>query len=139
MQFVFDKKPEAKARPKMGKWGAYDPKYHIRKEYEKECQSKVASQGVLSPIEQAIGLDMTIYVPAPRHLKKSSLEAILGQPVIKRPDIDNYLKFYMDIFQNSLYADDKYVTDVSIRKRYALEGRVTIETNLVEICHHNTL
>lgn len=132
MQFVFNSTPEAKARPRMGKYGVYDPKAVIRKKYESDAKEQVASNGVLIPLECAIGLDMTIYVPIPKNTPKSALKSIIGKPAIKRPDIDNYLKFYMDIFQNSLYADDKYVTDVYMRKRYAEEGGVIINTKKVK-------
>lgn len=42
-----------------------------------------------------------------------------SKPHAVRPDVDNLCKLIMDVFNGVLYGDDKQVTDLRVRKRYA--------------------
>ena len=38
---------------------------------------------------------------------------------LTKPDIDNYIKFYMDCFNDKIWEDDSQVINISSSKRYS--------------------
>ena len=129
MKIIFNSPPEAKARPRSGKHGFYDPKAAVQKVHEWEAKTQIGRQGLLKPIESPICLGMTLYVPMPKTWSKKRKETLFGKPVPTKPDLDNYLKFYMDALKGSLYKDDNLVTQSFQEKIYSDDPRVEIVTS----------
>lgn len=61
-------------------------------------------------------------VPMPKSWSKKEKVLMNGKPHQAKPDIDNYLKAFMD----AMCVDDSYVYWVCASKRWATEGSITI-------------
>lgn len=129
MKLVFNSLPQTKARPRKGKHGFYDPKSHIQREIRNEAAAQIWNKGVLKPLKAPISVGVRLYVPMPHKWSKKRKKEHLGKPVTKRPDIDNYLKFYFDALTGVLYEDDSQVSQGFFEKLYSEEGRVEIITS----------
>lgn len=66
--------------------------------------------------------DVVFYVPMPTSWSETKKRDMEGKPHQQKPDIDNYLKAFMD----ALCEDDSYVYDVRARKYWAREGRIEL-------------
>lgn len=67
-------------------------------------------------------LSIVFNVPMPKSWSKKQKELMEGKPHQSKPDIDNYLKAFLD----SLCEDDSYVYDVHSRKFWAYEGSIEV-------------
>ena len=87
----------------------------------------------LKPLEGAVRLDMTFYMPMPDSWSRKRKSAHAGLPVTaKNGDIDNLCKGLMDAANGIVYADDCQVTDVTMRKRYAYQGSIELTITPME-------
>lgn len=66
--------------------------------------------------------DVDFFIPMPKSWSKKERAALLGKPHQQKPDIDNYLKAFMD----ALCDDDSYIWDVHPRKFWAIEGSIEL-------------
>lgn len=102
-------KPKAKARPRVGKWGAYTDKATrefeeaIKKAYKKAKGPKFTGPVQLTVSFYSESISITI--------KSIDAESSL------RGDIDNYLKSIMDGLNDIAYEDDKQVLNIKAYKR----------------------
>lgn len=132
--FTVEGAPVAKGRPRMvgGKFPrAYTPAKTRVYENLIRLEAAAAMEG-RDPIEGAILLSVTAYMPMPASFsKKKRQDAIDGLVVpAVRPDIDNIGKAAMDACNGILFRDDGQVCDLILRKRYSATPRlsVTMET-----------
>ena len=84
----------------------------------------LALQQKFRPPEQ--GGHVVFYIPVPKTWKKYKKEAMHMQLHQSRPDVDNLLKSFLD----SLMAEDKYIADVRITKRWINQDKGYIEINV---------
>lgn len=80
-----------------------------------------------------VSIDIMCYL---KTQKASSVKtAVLKEMGILKPatipDLDNYIKFYLDAFHGVFYHNDCCVTDIASRKRYSLDERVEFEVRVV--------
>lgn len=68
------------------------------------------------------GLHLTFHVQMPPSWSKKKRSAMDGQPHQQKPDVDNYLKAFMDAVE----ADDAYVWDVRATKRWSTAPGIEI-------------
>lgn len=61
-------------------------------------------------------------VPMPKSWSKKRRAEMLGKPHQSKPDVDNYLKAFMD----ALCSDDSYVYDVRATKYWADTGSIEL-------------
>jgi Holliday junction resolvase RusA-like endonuclease len=83
--------------------------------YRKALQE--ALEGELDPC-----FDVTFFVPMPKSWSAKEKAAMDGKPMQVKPDVDNYLKAFMD----SLCKDDSYIYDAHPRKFWAYEGKIQL-------------
>jgi len=58
------------------------------------------------------------YIPMPKSWSIKKKAQMLYTPHQQRPDIDNYVKFYMDCMNKVVYLDDSQVIELSAKKIY---------------------
>lgn len=73
-----------------------------------------------------ISVKMTFHIGIPDSLSKKRRDELLGKPCAKRPDIDNYQKFYFDVMNEIVYKDDNQITTVECSKLYSIEPKTII-------------
>ena len=66
--------------------------------------------------------DIVFLVPMPKSWSKKEKAAMFGRPHQQKPDVDNYLKAFMD----AMAIEDSYVYDARARKFWAYEGRIDL-------------
>jgi Holliday junction resolvase RusA-like endonuclease len=76
-----------------------------------------------SPIETPIALVMRFYFSIPKSYKKKFIE----EKHIKRPDIDNLIKFVLDSLNGTFWKDDSVIYEISTIKLYKETPRTEIE------------
>lgn len=73
--------------------------------------------GTLEPVFKVI-----FYVPMPKSWSDKKRREMSNKPHQQKPDIDNYLKAFMD----ALCLDDSYVYDVHAKKFWANTGSIEL-------------
>lgn len=68
-------------------------------------------------------LKVTFFVPMPMSWSQKKRTLMVGTPHQARPDVDNFLKAFMD----ALCSDDSYIYDVHALKFWAETGAIEIE------------
>ena len=62
----------------------------------------------------------------PHSLSNRKRYDLVDKPHMKKPDLDNLVKFYCDISNGILYEDDAQIYSLVARKKYALEPKTEI-------------
>ncbi len=83
---------------------------------------------------EAMEIDFTFYMPIPGSFsQKKRLRAELGIDLhVKKPDVDNLVKFYMDCMIGRVVVDDSKVCKISACKRYG-EPRTEIHLKVLRM------
>ena len=114
--FIIPGPPVPKARPRVGRNGAYTPKR--TKEYEAKVRALalVARQKAKQRVWTGpVAVEATFYIETPPE---------------RRPDCDNYLKTLLDGCKGVIYEDDAQITDIVAKKRRVFLG-VKPETSVM--------
>lgn len=129
IEFTVFREPQGKARPRFTREGrAYTPKKTAN--YERfvreiflECYPRWSK-----PLETDLKITvLAFFEPAESYSKKKKADCLEGliRPH-KKPDVDNIAKVVLDALNGLVYADDKQVTDLRVRKRYSTVERVEV-------------
>lgn len=70
-------------------------------------------------------LDLSFFVKHPQVSKAKEIK-VMGTYCISRPDLDNYIKFFLDAATNILYHDDNIIAELTARKVYDPNPRTEI-------------
>jgi Holliday junction resolvase RusA-like endonuclease len=110
IKFFIAGKPEAQARPRLGKFGnVYSPKT----DWYNSCLTEAMKHKPKKPLERPICLCLFFYMPKPKGIKKSQ------RWHIKRPDYDNLAKAVTDaIVKSGILKDDNIIAKSYIEKIY---------------------
>lgn len=87
---------------------------------------EISQQWDLGPISTPVKLDLSFYVAIPESWSKKKRDAHEGRPCIKRPDIDNYIKWSLDVMNGMVFHDDSQVYDIRAYKIYSDNPRTEI-------------
>ena len=66
--------------------------------------------------------DIDFFVPMPKSWSEKKKREHVGKPHQDKPDIDNFLKSFMD----AMASDDSYIWDAHPRKFWAYEGKIIL-------------
>lgn len=104
--------PVAWARPGQGRFGRYDTQRSLKDQLGSTIRWQLSRQSTLTG---KISLRAEFYMPEPKSLPVYKS----GGYHTKKPDIDNLLKFYLDLCQEcGCFENDSQVCDVSMQKVY---------------------
>lgn len=125
MIFKIEGKIKSKDRPRTNfKTNAiYTPK--ATTDYEKKIRNKIKG----TRLNGAISIELECHFCLPKNTSKKKRIELLGKPCLKRPDIDNIEKIYLDAFNKVLYDDDKQVYKMSAAKVWDNEEFVIVSIN----------
>jgi len=105
-------------KPRMTKSDSWRKRPAVVKYWKFKDDLKAVVKGDLEP-----RFKITFYVPMSVSWSKRQKAAMNGQPHQMKPDIDNYLKAFMD----ALSSDDSYIYDVHARKFWSETGSIELE------------
>lgn len=83
---------------------------------------------------QALKVEFTFYIEiaASNSLADRNLKLWGLTPCNIKPDLDNLEKFYLDCLNDTIYSDDKCVTELSSKKKYSDKPRTEIVIKIMD-------
>ncbi len=130
MEFKIAEVPVAKARHrwrKMGKiMGTYDPQSNVKNASKEWFTEEMEAKGFLKASDGALHVDLCLGIPIPRSWSQKKRKQALGAYCTKRPDSDNYQKFYFDVMNGICYHDDSQISSIACQKVYSETPYVNI-------------
>jgi Holliday junction resolvase RusA-like endonuclease len=118
--YIIPGKPIPLARPRHSKHSVYDPQKDIKEEVAWQLlRQRKKPFSLVGPLE----LNATFYMPIPKSTSKKNRAALANQPHPIKPDLDNLIKFILDVASGLLYKDDKSIAAITARKLYSEEPR----------------
>ncbi|AZN82235.1 RusA family crossover junction endodeoxyribonuclease [Lactiplantibacillus plantarum] len=128
--------PVQQQRPRATHYGRsirlYDPKA------VKQFKQAIAEEAMLTyrhqPLSGSLAVALVFYRPVQQTLSKVEKQRrIDGKhlPVVK-PDLDNYIKSFLDALHSIYWQDDALITDIVASKRYGRQPRIEIEVKEIE-------
>ena len=133
MQIMFTVygEPVAKGRPRFSTRGKFPVAYtpEKTKTYESEVGIMAkAAMGASEPFKGALEAFIYVTFPVPASYSKKRTEACLkgSERPIKKPDIDNIAKCFLDAMNEIVYLDDTQVLTLHVTKVYGTVGMVEV-------------
>lgn len=77
-------------------------------------------------------IDFKFLFQPPKSLSKKKQSILIDSPHIKKPDIDNLIKFYLDACNSVLYYDDSQVYAITASKMYHSEPKTVLTITVGE-------
>jgi Holliday junction resolvase RusA-like endonuclease len=123
--------PVGKGRPRFARRGKFTSTYTPQKTktYEDEIRLMAkAAMGASEPLETPMTVAIYIRVGIPASYSKQKRKDALAGIIkpMKKPDLDNVAKCFLDSMNEIVYLDDKQVINLHVTKVYA-------ETPAVEV------
>lgn len=135
--------PIAKKRPRFVRRGKFVGTYNAQETEEGKFRWEMLARiKGCYPIESGIGIRLCchFFMPIPASVSKKQRALMEGcaVPHIKKPDLDNLIKFVKDCANGILWDDDSQVTSLTASKAYhpqpATEIRIEWNDKLAEVC-----
>lgn len=103
---------------------AYDP---LAKEKE-ALRSSLTGASTSSSLKMTGGLtcEIEFHMSIPKSTSMKLLDQMDTGDHIKKPDIDNLIKFYLDTLNGIIYEDDSVIHTIKATKKYSKNPRVEI-------------
>ncbi len=132
VKFTILGEPKGKGRPRFAKIGEYVRTYTpektasyenlIKLEYRRQCGEAFFPQG--TPVD----VRLTAYYGIPKSVSKKKRGLMLQGVIrpVKKVDVDNLVKCFMDAGNGTIFYDDVQVVDLQVRKFYSEEPRVVV-------------
>ena len=131
LTYIVYGEPVGKGRPRFARRGKFTSTYTPQKTktYEDEIRMMAkAAMGASEPLDTPMTVAIYIRVGIPasysKQKRKDALEGIIKP--MKKPDLDNVAKCFLDSMNEIVYLDDKQVVNLHVTKVYA-------ETPAVEV------
>jgi Holliday junction resolvase RusA-like endonuclease len=101
---------------------------------EKTFAQLVAKSQVHSLMEGPIKMYIRFFMPIPKSTSKKTQEKMKSEIVFhcSKPDIDNLIKFVLDVLNNIGYKDDSQIVSLTTEKFYSPIPRTELWFNSVE-------
>ena len=129
--YLVEGNPVGKGRPKFARRGNFVSTYTPTKTRDYEDLIKEAARKAMGSnelLETPVTVAIYITVPIPASYSKKRTEACLSgsERPIKKPDIDNVAKCFLDAMNEIVYKDDTQVLTLHITKVYGTSGCVEV-------------
>jgi Holliday junction resolvase RusA-like endonuclease len=131
LTYLVEGNPVGKGRPKFARRGNFVSTYTPTKTRDYEDLIKDAARkamGSTELLETPVTVAIYITVAIPSSYSKKRTEACLSgsERPIKKPDIDNVAKCFLDAMNEVVYKDDTQVLTLHITKVYGTVGMVEV-------------
>lgn len=125
LQFEILGDPIPLARPRFSRTGTFDSQAKLKEGYGWQLKSQFRQEPLTCPI----GLDIRFYMPIPKNTSGIKRRQMLAGMIqhIKRPDLDNLVKFILDCMNKIIFTDDSQIVDINCRKQYSEQPSTVIQ------------
>ena len=132
VKFTVLGEPQGKGRPRVVKRGNFVHTYTpdetvsyenlIKTEYRRQCGN------VFFPQKTPVEVRIIAYYGIPQSTSKKRRQEMLDHKIrpVKKVDVDNLVKCYMDACNGVAFYDDVQVVDLQVRKFYSERPRVVV-------------
>jgi len=124
-------KPIAKKRPRFFRRGNFVGTYNAQETEESRAMLIISQSAKLLPVPiekgTPISIDCLFVMPYPASL--SAKKRAANPPHVKKPDVDNMVKFLKDVCNGIIWHDDCQVVNLTARKEYGENPRTEVEVN----------
>lgn len=128
MEIIIPSVPIAKKRPRFFRRGNFVGTYNDQVTEEGRWILEAKGQ-ILARIEGPVRMEVDFVMPIPSTFRKGDRRRIDDgerMPHIKKPDLDNLIKFVKDCLNGLAWKDDSQVCKVSAQKFYGREPQTRI-------------
>jgi len=135
-KFVLNEPPIAKARPRFyvrgKKIGVYDCQKDDTARLRLSIHSQMAMNALYKPVTGPVHVRVCFHTAIPKSWSQKRLKSVLEKSELERwnitrPDIDNYIKFFLDLMNGIVYVDDAQIVSSQAYKIYSDRPRTEIE------------
>ena len=128
--FVVPGQPHGKGRPRASTRGGFVRLYTDQNTRNYEDVIAIQAKAAMGNAEvlqtpTAVRINAFYYMPI-SWSKKKRKQAMEGEIVPGKPDLDNISKSVLDAIQGIVIDDDKNVIKLSVEKRFSLQPRVEV-------------
>jgi|GEM_PF-1465512 len=129
-QYTIYGPPKAKARPRAARHGDGVRVYNSQKMEmgldRIEVMQQMRSHGHLQRLREPISVSMRFHMGGANKVQTRRLNG-RGKP--NKPDIDNLAKYYLDVLNELVYDDDRFITELWCEKIFSDKPKVEIWVN----------
>lgn len=133
ISLIIPGKPIAQQRPRMCRNGhVFNPQSKQKEVVGRMIAHQIREIGVLRPILGSISVNMYIHTAIPLSWPKKRRNEAEGNFNPKRPDCDNYIKFFLDCMNGIVYEDDSQVVRIFCEKKYYIKPMTKIDIDYIK-------
>lgn len=133
--FEIEGKPVGKGRPRFKRMGNFVQTYtpEATKEYEKLVGMRFQNSGG-AITDKPVRVEIVAFFAPPKSARKRDKAEMLANRILpaKKPDCDNIAKIILDALNQIAYKDDSQVVELSVKKKYASEAKVSVHIEEIE-------
>jgi len=113
--------PKPKIRPRMDtkRGKVYSIQTMDVRKAKINLNKQIKNSGVSRRLRGPLGVKMWFGIAPPKNFDKRELKCNFGDPCYKKPDLDNYVKFYLDVMNSKIYLDDAQIAELTCSKFYS--------------------
>ena len=134
LHYTIDGNPTPLARPRFG----HDHAYDSQKQLKYSAGIQLVSQHQGNPLFNVpLALDVIFFMPIPDRLKRQfkgqhQPSELAYRPHFIKPDLDNLIKFLLDVANGTIITDDALVSTIKARKVYSVISRTEFTITCME-------
>lgn len=139
--FEIEGKPVGKGRPRFKRMGNFVQTYTpaATADYEKMVRLRFQNAGG-QITEKPVKIEIAAFFAPSKSTRKRDKTEMLANRILpaKKPDCDNIAKIILDALNQIAYKDDSQVVELSVKKKYASEAKVSVHIEEMEVggeCH----
>lgn len=128
MRLLIYETPIAQKRPRFYRGIVYDPQKIDKRRWKSIISTQMIENGYCAIHSEPIHATLIFYMPIAKSLSKRKQIALDKKPHITRSvgDLDNLIKFVLDVMNDIVYEDDALVYKIEAKKMYDFNPRVEI-------------
>lgn len=116
MRIQIDGVPIPDARPRVTRYGTYNPRHSEKT----RLKTYLLSLGIKT-LSGALKVSLVFFMAIPKSTSKKKRKEMRENIILhtKKPDLDNLVKFVFDSCNNILFDDDRQIVELTASKRYS--------------------
>lgn len=123
-KLILEGNPIPLQRARASKNRFYDPQYLVKRNCLIELKAQLIEQGKYDvPSDKGFRVDFEFYFAMPKSWSKKKKDRMRGENHLVKIDIDNGIKFALDMLTGTLWLDDCQVHYITAYKEWADVGR----------------
>ena len=124
MRIQIDGNPIPDARPRVTRYGTYNPRYREKK----RLKTYLLSFGIKT-LSEPLKVSLIFFMAIPKSTSKKKRKEMLTNQIThtKKPDLDNLVKFVFDSCNGILFDDDRQIVHLEAFKCYDENPSTVIE------------